>query len=266
MTPPSNSLSIADEVAQRSETTQNIPAPQGPRRPSVARYTPTRSLMAQGSNRTIPVDKFEEVIQDPGLYAQLYPEALPLTHRIHRQLRATQLIAAEAAAAANKYHHPVLPMEYAAARKIAPGGPCDAPPSTAEGRTVDTKIPFGGTPKPMVEAETYAVGGSTIHELFPCVVPPGSFPEASQAVVGYAQDQLEGVEAAEHEYEGWPVTQAAEHEYEGWPVTLDMAERGERVQFEPEETMEDQQIVGSLSRGAQGWHAPSDMLGKSAWK
>ncbi|RPD54283.1 hypothetical protein L226DRAFT_539995 [Lentinus tigrinus ALCF2SS1-7] len=38
--------------------------------------------------RGIPMEKFHDVLLDPEAYAEMYPDVLPLTRRIHRQLRA----------------------------------------------------------------------------------------------------------------------------------------------------------------------------------
>ncbi|KAH9847027.1 hypothetical protein C2E23DRAFT_863635 [Lenzites betulinus] len=230
-------------MAQRSETTHDRPAPQGPRRATHARYPPTRSLISQGSKRTLAVDKFEDAIGNPGMYSQMYPEVLPITLRLHRQIRTEELIASEAAAATNNYHNAMPP-------KVALGAPCFAPPPAASSEAFDPNILFRGLPEPMIEAEMYGAGGSIVRDEYPCVIPPASFPEPSQATIANSWGHQECINELH-------VENIVGRQW--WPA--DLAERGQWVGFEPPATMDDQELIDSFL--PVGENDPSDMLVQS---
>ncbi|KAI9068978.1 hypothetical protein FKP32DRAFT_105645 [Trametes sanguinea] len=67
-------------------STQNIPAPMGPRRPSCTRNRTAPLPIGTRKPGTIPADRIEDVLRDPGYYCEVYPDTLPLTRRLYRQI------------------------------------------------------------------------------------------------------------------------------------------------------------------------------------
>ncbi|OSD00653.1 hypothetical protein PYCCODRAFT_1460149 [Trametes coccinea BRFM310] len=67
-------------------STQNIPAPLGPRRPSCTRNRTAPLPIGSKKPGAIPVDRFEDVLRDPGYYCEVYPDTLPLTRKLYQQI------------------------------------------------------------------------------------------------------------------------------------------------------------------------------------
>ncbi|KAI0367674.1 hypothetical protein BV20DRAFT_544407 [Pilatotrama ljubarskyi] len=75
------------------QTTQNIPAPQGPRpRPPCARNRTAPLLDSHKTRKDIPADKILDVLRNPAHYCEVYPETFPLTRKLVRHLQ-TQAVA-----------------------------------------------------------------------------------------------------------------------------------------------------------------------------
>ena len=59
----------------------------GPRERRRLRPTRTAPPSSRSGRKTIPTDKFLDVLQSPAYYAELYPDILPLTRKLYLQLR-----------------------------------------------------------------------------------------------------------------------------------------------------------------------------------
>ncbi|KAI0779044.1 hypothetical protein BD413DRAFT_490278 [Trametes elegans] len=86
-------------MSRLCKSTQDIPAPLGPRRPHCARsaiYTapPAPGTDSAAATRTIPLDKFAAVLHDPWHFCEVYPGALPLTRKVYGQLWRAHAMAA----------------------------------------------------------------------------------------------------------------------------------------------------------------------------
>ncbi|KAI0350881.1 hypothetical protein OH77DRAFT_1439591 [Trametes cingulata] len=125
-------------------TTQNIPAPQGPRpRPPCPRNRTAPPVNSHKTRKDIPADKILDVLRNPAHYCEVYPETFPLTRKLVRQLQTQAAAHARAMEMVSVEAEVVDPLASGPLREL-PGRPCfyerlptagdDIVPTAATGR------------------------------------------------------------------------------------------------------------------------------------
>ncbi|KAI0672491.1 hypothetical protein C8Q78DRAFT_755540 [Trametes maxima] len=88
-----NSSTMVPTKSRVCQTTQNIPAPQGPRQRAAChtRFATAPAEPSHKQRKAIPVESFADVLSHPAYYCEMYPDTLPLTRELCQQLRAANV-------------------------------------------------------------------------------------------------------------------------------------------------------------------------------
>ncbi|KAI0634396.1 hypothetical protein C8Q77DRAFT_751055 [Trametes polyzona] len=249
-------------LSRRSQTTQNIPAPQGPRRPTASRYATARPYVLdagihpikldnpQSMKKEIPTEKFADVLRDPEYFSNFYPETLPLTRKLLRQVRALRETRGMLLGAVTNHE------TFGARAMPMPPNEClTQEPSVGSMFAGRLELNIIGTAinrsfsNDLWQTEESSLTTSMVpaygqvymekrlelvsHEQYSTSFLPGSFPEPCEAQVEYAElevfyDAKEAIDESDSDGEGGDTRVVYDFQKSMSPEMLDVVERGEK--------------------------------------
>ncbi|KAI0634018.1 hypothetical protein C8Q77DRAFT_721432 [Trametes polyzona] len=285
----------SNTMAHRSQSTKQTPAAQGPRRPTTYERHPSappRALTGQHKHAyanaqdhayggDIPHEVFPDVLRYPEYFSRIYPERLPLTRKLFRQIRALELERQEAdrradpATARNHTSGTASGSTQRGLGDVRKRG-WNAWPSVAEDDYRDMSA-LEGTSSLWIYAPrarqpvmatlwTHVERHYAQRERHPCILSPTMvFPEPCRAKIEYTLDALERLDLDN------VGTDSSDDEGEGTSVSGDEFYGGEWSEDESEfddvdlTSDDEDQDADATSEPENGRSATMDMIERGEW-